>query len=72
MNLRSVCEASGGSLDNVIKLNIYLINMDFFSRVNEIMTEFFCEPFPARAAVGVSSLPKGALIEAEAVLFLGN
>jgi reactive intermediate/imine deaminase len=69
-NLSAVAEAAGGSLDQIVKLTIYLTNLDNFAAVNSVMTEFFTEPFPARAALGVSSLPKGVDIEAEAVLAL--
>lgn len=69
-NLSAVAQAAGGSLADVVKLNVYLPDLSHFARVNEIMTEFFSEPFPARAAVGVAALPKGALIEIEGVLVL--
>jgi len=71
-NLAAVAEASGGSLENTVKLTIYLINLDKFPRVNEIMKEFFPEPYPARAVIGVSQLPKGALVEVDAILDLPN
>lgn len=69
-NLSAVAEAAGGSLDDIVKLTIYLTDLSNFAAVNSVMTEFFSEPFPARAALGVSSLPKGVDIEAEAVLAL--
>ena len=69
-NLSAVAQAAGGSLADVVKLNVYLPDLSHFARVNEIMAEFFSEPFPARAAVGVAALPKGALIEIEGVLVL--
>ncbi len=69
-NLSAVAEAAGGSLEQIVKLTIYLTDLDNFAAVNRVMTEFFTEPFPARAALGVSSLPKGVDIEAEAVLAL--
>jgi reactive intermediate/imine deaminase len=72
VNLAAVAEAAGGTLNDAVKLNIYLTNLENFSLVNEIMPDFFTEPFPARAAIGVSELPKGALIEIDAVLHLGN
>ena len=69
-NLRAVTEAAGSDLNHIVKLTIYLTNLDNFAAVNAVMTEFFDAPFPARAALGVASLPKGADIEAEAVLAL--
>ncbi len=67
-NLSAVCEAAGGSLNDLVKLNVYLTDLSQFARVNEIMSQYVSEPFPARAAVGVASLPRGALVEAEGVL----
>lgn len=69
-NLKAVCEACGGSLDHVVKVNIYLTDLTHFALVNEMMERYFSEPYPARAAVGVASLPKGAGVEMEAVLVL--
>jgi reactive intermediate/imine deaminase len=69
-NLRAVADAAGGSLDDVVKLNIYLTDLSHFSKVNEIMSTFFHQPFPARAAVGVASLPRNALVEADGVMFI--
>ncbi len=69
-NLRAVANAAGGDLDNIVKLTVYLTDLGNFAIVNEIMTEYFNEPFPARAALGVASLPKGADVEAEAILAL--
>lgn len=69
-NLSAVCEASGGGLKQLAKLNIYLTDLAHFPSVNKIMAEYFSEPYPARAAVGVSQLPKGAQVEAEGVLVL--
>ncbi|MEJ2534498.1 MAG: RidA family protein [Gammaproteobacteria bacterium] len=69
-NLGAVCQAAGGSLDGIAKLNVFLTDMGHFPTVNEIMAEFFSEPYPARAAVGVSALPRGAAVEMEAVLAL--
>jgi reactive intermediate/imine deaminase len=69
-NLSAVCEASGGSLGDIIKLTIFLTDMNNFPAVNSVMGEYFSEPYPARAAVGVASLPKGAVVEMEAVLGL--
>jgi reactive intermediate/imine deaminase len=70
MNLAAVCEAAGGSLDQILKLNVYLTDLSHFPTVNAIMAEYFSEPYPARAAVGVSALPRGAMVEMEAVLGL--
>ena len=69
-NLGAVTRAAGGSLDQVVKLTVYLTDLSLFPRVNEIMAEYFQEPFPARAAVGVSELPKGARIEVEGIMTL--
>ncbi|HZV61287.1 MAG TPA: RidA family protein [Methylophilaceae bacterium] len=71
-NLAAVAEAAGGSLQDVVKLNIFLTDLANFALVNTIMAQYFKEPFPARAAVGVASLPKGALVEADAVIHLGS
>lgn len=70
-NLKAVAEASGGSLADAVKLNLYLTDLGNFAKLNEIMARYFSEPYPARAAVGVATLPRGALVEAEAVLVLG-
>jgi reactive intermediate/imine deaminase len=69
-NLRAVADAAGSSLDDVVKLNIYLTDLAHFAKVNEIMATYFHQPYPARAAVGVASLPRGALVEADGVLCL--
>jgi len=69
-NLKAVAEASGGSLSDAVKLTIYLTDLSHFAKVNEIMGTYFAQPYPARAAVGVAALPKGALVEADAVLVL--
>jgi reactive intermediate/imine deaminase len=69
-NLRAVCEAAGSNLDGIIKLNIYMIDLGNFATVNGVMAEYFSEPYPARATVGVSALPMGAEVEMEAVLGL--
>lgn len=71
-NLKAVAEASGGSLADTVKLNVYLTDLGNFAKVNETMAKYFSEPFPARAAVGVASLPRGALVEADGVLYLGQ
>jgi reactive intermediate/imine deaminase len=70
-NLKAVAEAAGGSLADAVKLNIYLTDLANFAKVNEIMARYFSEPYPARAAVGVKELPRGAQVEADAVLVLG-
>ena len=69
-NLLAVIEASGGSFNDLVKLNIYLTDLNNFALVNTIMGEYFSKPFPARAAVGVASLPKGAQVEADGFLVL--
>ena len=69
-NLSAVAEAAGGSLDQVVKLTVYLTDMSHFARVNEIMAQYFDPPFPARAALGVAALPKGAGIEVEGIMVL--
>lgn len=69
-NLRAVADAAGGSLDDVVKLNIFLTDLGHFAKVNEIMATYFHQPFPARAAVGVASLPRNALVEADGVIVL--
>nr|VFJ48142.1 MAG: reactive intermediate/imine deaminase [Candidatus Kentron sp. DK]VFJ53102.1 MAG: reactive intermediate/imine deaminase [Candidatus Kentron sp. DK] len=67
-NLRAIAEAAGGDLDKVVKLTVYLTDIGDFPQVNEVMATYFNEPYPARAAVGVASLPKGARVEMDAVL----
>ncbi len=69
-NLKAVAEAAGGTLGQIVKLTIYLTDPDNFATVNSVMAEYFDEPYPARAALGVASLPKGADVEAEAILAL--
>jgi reactive intermediate/imine deaminase len=69
-NLKAVAEASGGSLADVVKLNVFLTDLSNFALVNTIMAEYFTQPYPARAAVGVASLPRGALVEADGVIEL--
>ncbi|MCC5858296.1 MAG: RidA family protein [Ectothiorhodospiraceae bacterium] len=71
-NLKAVCEAAGGGLQDIVKLNIYLTDLGNFGVVNEVMSQYFHEPYPARAAVGVDSLPKGAQVEMEAVMIPGS
>ena len=69
-NLAAVAVAAGGSLADVVKLNIFLTDLAHFALVNSIMTEYFIQPYPARAAVGVASLPKDALVEADAIMHI--
>ena len=69
-NLAAVCEASGGSLKDIVKLNIFLVDLGHFSIVNEVMATYFAEPYPARAAIGVASLPRGALVEMDGVMVI--
>jgi reactive intermediate/imine deaminase len=69
-NLRAIAEAAGGSLSSVVKLSVFLTDMAHFPRVNEIMTSYFVQPYPARAAIGVAALPRGARVEMECILSL--
>ena len=69
-NLQAVAAAAGGNFDHAVKLTVYLTDLSHFARVNEIMATYFKPPYPARAAVGVASLPRGALVEVDAVLHL--
>jgi len=71
-NLQAVCEEAAGSLQDIVKLNLYLVDLDNFAIVNKVMEEFFTAPYPARAAVGVKALPKNAQVEAEAVMIVGD
>lgn len=70
-NLKAVAGAAGGNLGDVVKLNVFLTDLSNFAKVNEIMAQYFQPPYPARAAVGVKELPRGALVEADAVMVLG-
>jgi reactive intermediate/imine deaminase len=70
LNLRAVCEAAGSNLDGIVKVNIYMTDLGNFATVNQIMAEYFSEPFPARATIEVSALPLGVEVEVEAVLGL--
>lgn len=67
-NLQAICQAAGAELEDIVKLNIYLTDLKCFPCVNKIMSEFFSEPYPARAAIEVSALPKGANVEMDAVM----
>lgn len=71
-NMAAVCQEAAGSLQDIVKLNLYLTDLDNFAVVNKVMEEFFNAPFPARAAVGVKQLPKGSQVEAEAVMVIGD
>lgn len=71
-NLTAVCEAAGGSLQEIVKLNIFLTDLSHFATVNEIMAEYFQQPYPARAAIGVKELPKGTDVEMDGVLVISS
>jgi reactive intermediate/imine deaminase len=71
-NLSAVAAAAGGSLADVVKVNIYLVDLGQFALVNQVMAEYFQEPYPARAAVGVAALPRGAQVEMDGVMVLGS
>ncbi len=70
LNLKAVTAASGGDLRDIVKLNVYLTDLDDFAMVNKIMASYFNQPYPARAAVGVAALPRGALVEMDAIMVL--
>lgn len=71
-NLKAVCEEAAGTLQDVVKLNLYLVDLENFAVVNQVMEEFFEKPYPARAAIGVKALPKGAQFEAEGIMVIGD
>lgn len=71
-NLDAVARAAGGSLSDIVKLTVYLTDLGRFTEVNEIMVEYFAEPYPARAAIGVSALPRGVQIEIDAIIVLSD
>ncbi len=71
-NLQAVCVAAGGSMNEVVKVNLYLTDLADFAVVNEVMARYFSQPYPARAAVQVAALPKGVAFEAEAVMVVGD
>lgn len=71
-NLRAVAQAAGGNLTHIVKLNVFLTDLAHFPLVNEVMTEYFRPPYPARAAIGVAALPKGAAVEMDAIMVLGE
>ena len=70
-NLRAVARAAGGGLGDMVKLNVFLVDLANFALVNQVMAEYFQEPYPARAAIGVASLPRGANVEMDGILELG-
>ena len=69
-NLKAVAEAAGGTFQNIVKLNIFLTDLGNFATVNEVMSRYFQQPYPARAAIGIAALPKGAQVEMDAVMVL--
>ncbi|GAB2946771.1 RidA family protein [Aquaspirillum soli] len=69
-NLQAVCEAAGGSLNDIVKLNAFLTDLSNFAVFNEVMAQYFTQPYPARAAIGVASLPRGVMVEADGVMVL--
>jgi reactive intermediate/imine deaminase len=71
-NLKAVCDAAGGSLEDIVKLNIFLTDMTEFPVVNDIMAMYFSQPYPARAAIGVAALPKACNVEMDAIMVLDN
>ena len=71
-NLRAVCRAAGGDFDRVVRVTVYLTDLANFAKVNEAMSTYFRQPYPARVAVGVASLPRGALVEIDAIMDLGS
>lgn len=71
-NLAAVARAAGGELDDMVKLNVFLVDLSHFALVNQIMAEYFHEPYPARAAIGVASLPRDASVEMDGILELAN
>lgn len=70
-NLTAVCQAGNANLSDIVKLNIFMLDLDNFATVNEIMAQYFEQPYPARAAIGVKALPKNSLIEMDAIAYLG-
>lgn len=69
-NLSAVCDAAGGSLANIVKLSVFLTDLSHFPLINEAMSRYFAEPYPARAAIGVSALPRGAQVEMDGIMIL--
>lgn len=70
-NLKAVCEAAGGSFDQVVRVGLYLVDLGEFAAVNAVMAEYFSQPYPARSTIEVAALPKGAVFEVDAVMVLG-
>ena len=70
-NLRAVCRAAGGDFDKVVRVTVYLTDLANFAKVNEIMAQYVGQPYPSRAAIGVASLPRGALVEIDCILYAG-
>lgn len=70
INLACVCEAAGGSLNHLVKLSVYLTDLSHFPLINEAMSRYFSEPYPARAAIGVSALPRGAQVEMDGIMIM--
>lgn len=71
-NVKAVAEEAGGSLADIVKINVYLTDLGNFTKFNEVMARYFAEPYPARAVVGVAALPRGAMVEADAVMEVGK
>ncbi|MCV2886190.1 RidA family protein [Aestuariibacter sp. AA17] len=69
-NVKAVCEAAGGTINDMVKVNIFLTDLSNFATVNDIMSQYFAQPYPARAAIGVKALPKGAQIEIDGIMEL--
>lgn len=69
-NLKAVCEAAGGSFDDVVRMGLYLVDLDQFAAVNAVMSDYFSQPYPARSTIGVASLPRGAQFEVDAIMVL--
>lgn len=69
-NLKAVCEAAGGSFDDIVRVGLYLTDLGQFAQVNAVMAEYFSQPYPARSTIGVSALPRGAAFEVDAVMVL--
>lgn len=67
-NLKAVAEAAGGSLADIVKVNVFMTDLSHFAKFNEVMSRYFAQPYPARAVIGVAALPRGALVEADAVM----
>jgi reactive intermediate/imine deaminase len=71
-NLRAVCREAGGDFDRMVRVTVYLTDLAHFAKVNEVMASYFNEPYPARAAIGVASLPRGAQVEIDGIMYLGS